>query len=69
MRVDIGTMENHFGEDFFELPKVQEFLTNVGHFHEIANTLAQLAETVLQENVFLRLNGTPTKTCQFTTNL
>ena len=40
-------MGNHFGENFSVLPKVQEFPTSVGCFHEIAtnclNTLTQLA--------------------------
>ena len=43
-------MGNHFGENLSALPKVQEFLTSVGRFQEIAtnclNTLAQLAKEV-----------------------
>ena len=41
-------MWNHFGKNLSVLPKVQEFPTGVGCFHEIVtnclNTLAQLAK-------------------------
>ena len=43
-------MENHFDENLSALPKVQEFPTSVGCFHEIIatnclNTWAQIALT------------------------
>ena len=46
-------MGNHFGEHFSVLPKVQEFPTSVGCFHEIA--VWSLFRHNFQKNVFINV--------------